>query len=102
MEAGMSDYDRHGVTPLKIVAALIGLGLLGRRGQRMLKLIRRVTKWGLFLCIVGFALTVYRGAEEDKLLMMGCFLGAFVFAALWCYAAFAQWLTREDEEEVEG
>ena len=98
----MSDYDRRGVTPSKIVAAFIGLWLLGRRGQSVLTLTRRVTKWGLLLCVVGFALTAYDGAEEDKLLMMGFFLGAFVCGAVWCYAAFAQWLTHEDEEPSDG
>jgi hypothetical protein len=56
-----------------------------------------VAKRGL-LCVVGFALSVQADDDSAKFARLAGVLGALACGAVWCCAAFAQWLTREDEE----
>jgi hypothetical protein len=97
----MSDYDRGHGSPLKLVGALVVVGLLGRRGQGLLSAIRSVAKWSLALSVLAMIAAYVIDDRRGVPLLIGGAIGALVSTFIWGYAAFAQWLTRQNDAEDE-
>jgi len=93
----MSDYGPGRGSPVKLVGALVVIGLLGRHGQTLLTGIRRAARGVLLISIAVIVYTV--AVDGSALLFVIACSGALVAGLMWCYAAFAQWLTRDQPAE---
>ena len=98
------DDDRHRIGPLKLIAGLVAIGAIGgRRGQRLLGVLKKITVWAALLSLplaILFGLTI----PDQKLAAVAVaitLVWGVIALVFWCYVAFAQWLTSEDEEEYE-
>jgi len=91
----VSHHDRIG--PLALIGLLLGVGLLGGAGGRLLlERLRRAAGWAVLVLIsigvTSCALTDAKGPNFSFLY----FLLALLAALFWCYVALALWLTSEE------
>jgi hypothetical protein len=93
----VSDTDPKHVGPGVLIAALIAVGLLGgRRGELALRRLKRLAGTGFLISVAGFVvLLTLAPLNNDTAFVPMLFLGVAAMAGvLWCYVAFATWLTR--------
>src|SRR5690348_5228786 len=95
-------YDEHRGGPVRTVATLVAVGAVGgRRGQRLLRALKRFAGWTALLSV---PMAVLLGlALPDKFAAAFSFL-SLVYGVLavifWCYIKFAIWLTEPEEEDA--
>lgn len=85
------------VGPLGIIAFLVALGASGQRGQRTLLRLRSVAVRGLLVAAGLTVFAVLAPAQVGAIAVAVAFALATVSLPVWCYAALAGWLTRDDE-----
>ncbi len=91
--------------PLRTIGVLVGIGLIGgRRGQRLLRALKRIAGWVALLSVPAavFVALAITDPQASALAVVG-FLG-LGFAALlfWCYIAFAIWLTHPENDAADA
>ncbi len=84
------------VGPLGVVAFLIAMGASGERGQRFLARLRRLAARGLLIALSVTPTALIMPVRYGALCLAAGFAIAAVSLPIWCYAALAQWLTRDD------
>lgn len=94
----MSDNDDRRPGPLPIIGALIAVGAVGgSRGQSMLKRLKRLAGRTAFVSLFLIPLTLMLPWPDAGIWLGIAALLAILGLTVWCYAAFACWLTREDQ-----
>jgi hypothetical protein len=97
----MTDEGQERVGPPLVIAALVGLGLLGRRGRLALRRLKRLAGAGFATCVAGAFVAVLAMPAGDSRTLGGllCVGWAIICGVFWCYVAFALWLTRDEEAD---
>lgn len=94
----MSDHDDHRSGPLAIIGALVALGAVGgSRGRSVLKRLKRLGGRTALVSVLLSPLTLLLSPPDSVMWFGIAILFAILGLTVWCYAAFAHWLTWDDE-----
>lgn len=93
----MSDHYDRGLGPLAIIGALMAIGAMGgSRGQLMLKRLKRLGSRMALVSVLLSPLTLLLPWPHAGIWFGMAVMLAILGGTVWCYAAFARWLTRDN------